>query len=131
MWVDAWQMQCCGDPFAVGETVSWKLSPADHEWLDAVVGTTLSQSVQWKEQRHDLSDGVPETAATVREIQLVRCRYAPTAGDPRTLYPVQESAELTPVDSADGLETDNGGASFVGYLVTLRPWVRASGGRRP
>ena len=26
VWVDAWQMQCCGDPFAVGSSVEWTLA---------------------------------------------------------------------------------------------------------
>lgn len=112
MWVDAWQMQCCGDPFAVGEAVSWKLIAAEHDWLDEVLGTTLSQSVRWKEERHDRSEGVPETAARVLDIQVVRRRSH-----------VKESAELTPVDSVDGRESGDGGASLVGYLVTLRPWT--------
>lgn len=33
VWVDAWQMQCCGDPFAVGSRVAWTLSEPDREWL--------------------------------------------------------------------------------------------------
>jgi hypothetical protein len=30
VWVDGWQMQCCGTPFAVGSQVAWTLGEADY-----------------------------------------------------------------------------------------------------
>ena len=33
VWVDSWQMQCCGEPFRVGSQVTWTLGAADQDWL--------------------------------------------------------------------------------------------------
>jgi hypothetical protein len=59
VWVDAWQMQCCGPPFADGDTVEWTLSPDnDLEWLDSVVGRDVAQTVDFSEDHHvGLPDG--------------------------------------------------------------------------
>lgn len=38
MWVDAWQYQCCGDDFALGETVRWALVRADGGHLESLLG---------------------------------------------------------------------------------------------
>lgn len=41
VWVDEWQYACCGEPFAVGDRVSWTLHPADLEFLAPVLGAHL------------------------------------------------------------------------------------------
>ncbi len=38
VWVDSWQMRCCGEPFRVGSQVAWTLSGADPDWLGAMLG---------------------------------------------------------------------------------------------
>lgn len=38
VWVEAWQYQCCGDDFAVGETVRWALVRADSSHLASLLG---------------------------------------------------------------------------------------------
>lgn len=41
VWVDSWQYECCGDPFAVGDRVRWTLRPADLEFLAPPLGALL------------------------------------------------------------------------------------------
>ena len=119
VWVDAWQMQCCGEPFGVGSRVSWTLIDADAEWAERVVGAGVA--VDAAEEHHGgAPDGTPETAGTVTAVSAVHCRYAPAPdGDQCMLYPVSSSAVLTPVMSADGWALDRDGQQFAGYLVRI------------
>lgn len=41
VWMDSWQYECCGDPFAVGDRVRWSLRPADLGFLAPVLGALL------------------------------------------------------------------------------------------
>ena len=121
IWVDGWQMQCCGEPFRLGSQVTWTLRAADPDWLEAVLGA--QQIVDAAEEHHG---GVPEDSmpirGTVTHIAAVHCRYAPRSGsESRTIYPVAGSGVLTDIDSADGWTADRGDERFVGYLVQLKP----------
>lgn len=121
LWVDAWQMQCCGEPFRLGSQVAWTVGEADPDWLEAVLGAETSPGVDGAEEHHG---GIPEdtepTTGLVTCISAVHCRYAPRpGGDPRTLCPVPGSGVLADVDSADGWVADRGDECFVGYVVRL------------
>lgn len=41
VWMDSWQYECCGDPFAVGDRVHWTVHPADLEFLAPPLGALL------------------------------------------------------------------------------------------
>jgi hypothetical protein len=121
VWVDSWQMQCCGEPFRLGSQVAWTLRGADPDWLEAVLGPDGQQTVDAAEEHHG---GVPDdtvpTRGTVARVAAVHCRFAPGPGsDSRTSYPVPGSGVLTDVESADGWTADRGDGQFVGYLVEL------------
>ena len=117
IWVDAWQMQCCGEPFSVGSRVTWTLAGADS--ITSVLGDSVT--VHAAEEHHGgVPDGTQPTEAKVTAISAVHCRHAPAHGaDQRTLYPVPSSAVLTPLLSADGRTRDRDDLRFVGYLVHL------------
>jgi hypothetical protein len=121
VWVDSWQMQCCGEPFQRGSQVAWTLTDPDPDWFEAMLGPNAEQTVDMVEEHHG---GVPEdmipTWGTVTRIAAVHCRYAPRPGsDSWTSYPVPGSGVLTDVESADGWTADRGDERFVGYLVGL------------
>jgi hypothetical protein len=121
VWIEDWQQQCCGQPFAVGSRVSWTLIVPDAERLASVLGPDLSASITHAEEHHG---GRPEHAAatmgTVRSIRAVRCRYAHLPGaDSRMHRPVPGSTAMTSVNAADGWETEQENLRFVGYLVEL------------
>lgn len=121
VWVDGWQMQCCGTPFAVGSHVAWTLGEADRDWLKTLLSADVQRTIDMAEEHHgQLPDDTPETRATVTRIRAVHCRYASRPGhDPRTLYPVPGSGVLSDLESADGWTPDCGDAQFAGYLVDL------------
>jgi hypothetical protein len=104
IWVDSWQMQCCGQPFRRGSQASWTLRACDPGWLAGILGSGEHQDVDAAEDHHG---GVPQdtapTQGTVRRIAAVHCRFAPTPGsDPATLYPVPGTGLLSEISSADG-----------------------------
>jgi hypothetical protein len=121
VWVSAWQMQCCGEPFRLGSPVTWTVRDADAEWLAAVLGDEASKAVDAAEDHHSDADaGSEPVTGTVSRITAVHCRYTPRpGGDPRSLYPVPGSAVFADVRSADGHVADRGEEVFLGYLVKL------------
>ena len=118
IWLDAWQMQCCGQPFEVGSEVTWTLvDTPDVDFLAAALGRPLADAVtHWEEHHGGLPAGAPETPVRVRSIRAVRCRYRPQPGT-STVYPLTGSTDIRDLRSADGWEEDDQDLRFVGYLV--------------
>ena len=121
VWMDDWQMQCCGEPFTVGDEVGWTLRDPDTEWLELVLGSELANAVDSAEEHHGgIEEGVTPTVGIVTSIHAVRCRYAPLPDEAEThLAPVAGSGTLDAVRSADGWTPDRRGLRFAGYLVQL------------
>jgi hypothetical protein len=116
IWVDAWQMQCCGDPFRVGSTIAWSTVDPDPDSLTERLGPELAAAVVAAEEHHD--DGRrPTVGGTVRSIRAVHCRYA--LGADGYHHPVEGASTLTEIDTADGWTADDDGRTLAGYLVTL------------
>ncbi len=121
IWYDTWQMECCGDPYAIGDEVAWSLSGrTDVDWLEVALGTELAAAVTHVEDHHEVEgDAVVRTGA-VLDIRCVSCRYAPTPGeDQRVRHPVEGTTRTWPVQRADGSERSTDDRSFIGYLVDL------------
>ncbi|MFD8885192.1 DUF6578 domain-containing protein [Streptomyces erythrochromogenes] len=120
VWVDDWQMQCCGEDFAPGDVVSWQLLEADPEEYADVVGGDLAAGIDFHEEHHGEGEGAP-TALEVLTINEVHCRFEVPAGSAeRVQHPVPGSAVLVPVEEADGWAQERPGVRFTGYLVTAR-----------
>jgi hypothetical protein len=121
VWVDSWQMQCCGTPFRRGAKVTWTLRDADPDWFATMLGPFVRRTVQAEEEHHGgVPEDTPPTTGTVTLIAAVHCRYAPRGSDPGPSYPVPGSGVLAEVASADGWIADRGKERFVGYLVQLK-----------
>jgi hypothetical protein len=121
VWMDSWQMQCCGKPFSVGSGIDWTLAAiTDRDFLATVLGQELAGAVTHHEEHHGgLPEGAPRTLGTVRSIRAVRCRYRPAPGQTKLLQPVPDSATVTAVQSAAGWDADAQDARFVGYLIEV------------
>lgn len=53
VWVDAWQVQCCGTTFAVGSEVAWQLSDqVDTDGLAVAVGEEVARRITHIEDHH-------------------------------------------------------------------------------
>ena len=115
VFVESWQMQCCGESFGPGDCVSWTVEAGgDSEFLELLFGTSVRCDAF--EDHHDLLTSPEPVRGLVRAVRAVTCRYSL---DGKTLVPVPASAEMVPVLRADGWEPETESQRFVGYLVTL------------
>ncbi|GAA4766981.1 hypothetical protein GCM10023329_11610 [Streptomyces sanyensis] len=121
IWVDDWQMQCCGENFKPGDVVSWMLLEVDPEDYADLVGAERANAIDFCEEHHGQDGGRAPTSVEVVSIVEVHCRYgvAPGATD-KVKYPVPGTTVLVPVEKADGWAKTRPGVSFAGYLVTTR-----------
>jgi hypothetical protein len=120
VWVDDWQLQCCGTPFRRGGRVDWRVRPADTDWLGTVLGPRLPPPPVYAEEHHGgWREGEQRlrAAGTVRAVEAVSCRFASRGSV--GMEPVFDSAVLEPVAEADGRHRVTAPLHFVGYLVTL------------
>ncbi|MGC5398644.1 DUF6578 domain-containing protein [Streptomyces sp. DT20] len=119
IWVDDWQMQCCGDTFRPGDAVSWQLLEVDPEDYADIVGSDRAAEIDFCEEHHDSGEEQPLTPLRVVAVTEVHCRYGvPSGSTADVLYPVPGSTELVPVVEADGWAKARPHVRFAGYLVT-------------
>jgi len=120
VWVDDWQMDCCGEPFSVGSQVSWTIGRESSDWLRRILGENTDVKIDAFEDRHvGLPEGTLPTRGTVTAIKAAYCRYAARPGDERTRYPVSGSGVLVPLTQAGRFQEDRGELQFMGYVVQL------------
>ncbi|MFJ3940132.1 DUF6578 domain-containing protein [Streptomyces parvus] len=120
VWVDEWQMQCCGENFVSGGVVSWSLMDADPEDYVDIVGEERAAEIDFCEEHHGQEEQGP-TSLEVLSIAEVHCRYAMPPGSVDKVHcPVPGTAVLIPVDRATGRAEAQPDARFAGYLVTAR-----------
>lgn len=121
IWVDGWQMQCCGGRFAPGDVVSWTLLEVEPEDYADVVGSERADEIDFCEEHHGQVEGHAPTSVEVVSIVEVHCRYGVPAGaTDRVNYPVPGTAVLVPVEEADGWAKARPDVTFAGYLVVAR-----------
>ena len=120
VWVDAWQMQCCGDPFSVGSTVDWTvLAEIDREWISSFMGDEEAARFTHDEEHHgDLLPSTPHVIGVVTRIDAVFCRYGAVEGE-RALQPIAGSSRFEPRESVDGWEDHPADDHFAGYAVDI------------
>ncbi|MFI7453950.1 DUF6578 domain-containing protein [Nonomuraea sp. NPDC049714] len=117
VWVDEWQMQCCGDPFRIGATVSWTLRPVDRDWLTRVLGEETAATIDWGEDHHsDPSADQLHVEAQVTHISAVHAQLE-RVPDENAYHPV--NGVLSSQTFADGWNPAQGDQKLIGYLVTL------------
>ncbi|OCC10221.1 DUF6578 domain-containing protein [Streptomyces sp. PTY087I2] len=120
IWVDDWQMQCCGEDFAPGGLVSWSLVEADPEDYADIVGEERAEGIDFHEEHHGREEREP-TSLEVLSIAEVHCRYAaPPGSTEKVNCPVPGTAVVLPVDRATGWAKARPDVEFAGYLVTAR-----------
>jgi hypothetical protein len=131
VWIEAWEWQCCGDPFGLGSNVTWGLLPAS-EHLTSELANQFGEGVARKlthyETHHEM-DGDPEAIPTrggVEAIDAAFCVVEADPDNPQFYEPVPDSGVLEPRQSANGWEPEDepGGKryrTFSGYIVTLDP----------
>ena len=107
MWLDAWEWECCGAPFRVGQTVEWSRCEVDVARLTSVLGAELAESVTDAETHH----GELPTTAVSGVVTHIRAVFA---GDGPASFADREVGDAAEHSAAQAL-----GQPFVGYLVAL------------
>lgn len=121
IWVDDWQIQCCGQSFEPGDVVSWTLLEVDPEDYASVVGGERADEIDFRQEQHGQEEGHAPTPVEVVSIAEVHCRYGvPPGATDKVNYPVPGTTVLAPVKEADGRAKAIPDVSFAGYLVTAR-----------
>lgn len=119
IWVDDWQIQCCGETFRPGDAVSWQLLEIDPEDYADVVGSERAPEIDFREEHHGQEEEHPSTRLQVLTVSEVHCRYAvPSDSTSNVHHPVPGTTELVPVREADGWAKARPHVRFAGYLVT-------------
>lgn len=76
VWVDRWQMACCGTPFSTGDSVDWTVSSkVDRLFLGRVTTPEVAEMIDYSEEHHDDDEMVLGLTGVVRSIRLASCRY--------------------------------------------------------
>lgn len=125
VWVDDWQLQCCGDPFAIGDEVAWSLTTPHLEWLTSVLGPQRAAAITHAEEHHGRSEDAVPTRGRVLDIATACCGYTKVR-DARGSIELQhrpDTGELHPVIRADGSDTAPEGLLFLGYIVELEAYA--------
>lgn len=111
VWMDSWQMDCCGTPFQNGSKVSWRLRPSTGmEWLDTALPGRAVAGIDAVEDHHGGSSD-QQTEATVLSIAAVHCQFEPE--------PVVGSGTITRASVANKWTGEHDGRQFAGFLVTV------------
>lgn len=120
VWVDDWQMQCCGEPFEVGASIEWTVLPVtDATGYAAFLEPHVVARITDREDHHTDSRELVTMRGVVRSIDAVFCRYRVRG---KAAVPVERSGVLEQRRVASGWEADDevgAGRTFVGYLVAL------------
>ena len=121
VWMDGWQLECCGEPFTVGQQVSWSVHESDREWLEKMLGVESAREIGWAEDHHgSITEDETSLSGIVISIRVVHQRYEPVPGQgSRNLYPVTGSATLTSIQSTGQHGRVPDGRQLVGYVVEL------------
>lgn len=113
-------MQCCGEPFRIGQQVRFETTSAiDRRSLGVVLGEDAAASLTDYEDHHGLEVGpMAPLAGTVKRIEAVSCRYELRNG---VRYPVAGTTRVVLRDEATGWEPEDedDDVRFVGYVVTV------------
>ena len=115
IYYEAWQIQCCGKPFKIGDRVRWSCAvPADK-------GKNIcAHKVDFNEEHH--GDETHSIVGTITEIVSV----VQTDSPHRKSYEFDESKiTLINLVSADGFESEKNATNenyyiFWGYIVSMK-----------
>ena len=118
VWLEAWQVQCCGTTFEVGSHVDWEAGRHQGDaFVRRVLGEDLSSSIDFVEDHHGQIDDRVELTGEVTSITAAFCRYAPSAEG--ELVPVAGTTTTEVRSLVDREETGLDGLMFVGYVVDV------------
>lgn len=108
-----WQLQCCGNPFKIGDTVKWLVCEPNGALRTPV---DVGHIDYWYEA-HDSEIELFYLTGKVTSIKGLFERYVPSKDNSRLLVPVY--GELIDIPSAYGWEKPKDDLEISGYVVEL------------
>lgn len=111
---EAWQMQCCGTPFRVGDMVQFPVLVWDETMRPPATGEVMDYLY---EAHSDDMDQLFMLEGNVLQIKALFTHYQPSQVDPRLMLPCSEFTMS--VDRADGWDDEQDGALLSAYIVVL------------
>ena len=114
IWIEDWQMQCCGTPFKIGDTVKWTILKWEFEKPTVDVG-----KVDYYYENHaESNDNLFEIEGVVTQILAIHFVYEL---DTKTKVNIPISGITIPVNEAnDGWEENViDEMEFAAYFVKL------------
>ena len=120
VYVEHWQHECCGAPFAVGDEVVWPLRyDHDRERLRRRLGPAVAATISACVDRH--TETADMTRLRVAAIEAVFCEYEPTPDDPEgsSHGPVAGSWTSRRLDAVVGSSEHLPGLEWGGYVVEV------------
>jgi len=117
VWVSEWEMACCGEPFSIGDRVSWHVvaeAETGGAWQTEIAEAAGGSSIGYSETHHEPyeDDASPLTGRVARIRAVIRER-ASSAADPVFFQPVPGTVELRDLGA---LDRDSGWSSPVTLL---------------
>ena len=121
VWYASWQMECCGDPFAVGDEVAWTADEdVNDEWFSAALGPDIAASITHSEEHHSDVEHLAQVEGHVFSITGAWCAFGPTEPDDRVHVPLAGSARLVEVREAGAAQRESfPDLNFNGWVVEL------------
>lgn len=122
VWYASWQMECCGDPFAVGDRVTWSVEAyIDDDWFSAALGPEMATRITHSEEHHsEDADDLTEISGRVLTIVGAWGAYGPLNAGDRIHVPLPDSARFVDVRETLGLERQvSPELTFNGWIVEL------------
>lgn len=121
VWVDGWQLQCCGEMFRIGDEVRWvAASDPDRRWLAETLGAGLAEQVEFREEHHQVEE-LGDRAVRLHG-RVARIRAATDDANGSRWPPAPGTREINDVDTAyDDLPGDGseGRPQEIGLIVDL------------
>jgi hypothetical protein len=129
--MDDWQLECCGESFAVGDRVDWRLRAVDSDRYATSLPEGSGIRIEWEEEHHEPDGSLVSISGEVLSIFTVWDRRergvmtdGPLAGRAGWL-PIPGSAmiiateEATGDEAGDDLALADGKLLLNGYAIEL------------
>ena len=123
VFYELWQMECCGTPFKLGDSIDWLVMPAK--------GIKLSEVIEgldyYYEAHSDDWENIFVLKGRVEDISIFYEKYELVEGEPHNMkVPVPDINENVKTDSSHIDEKERGDLKAAGYIVeicdtTVRP----------
>jgi hypothetical protein len=118
VWLEAWQVQCCGTSFGIGSRVAWQVgSRRGDAFVRRVLGDDLASSIDYVEDHHGQIDEPIELRGDVMTITAAFCRFGPSAEG--NMVPLTGTTRTEARSAVDREDEAPGGMLLVGYVVDV------------